>query len=339
MKRISAILMAVMILTGMTTALADNAGTSSNPLITRSYLETTLIPNITEAVDGVVRSYSVDRDYDAEAKRVYDMAMGRVIPEEYAVATGYEAVSVPAGGKITVMTGASVLVSYGSVSLTVQSGEVINVDSAVTASNPLSANIRYFAAEDTVAVYTARQDSVCLVNGPYMLSDGAEIIENSGFDDIDEYSEYYDIVMTLADRGIMSGVSRGSFELKTDVTELSIVESLWNMAGRPGSDAKTWADSRDIWTVTDDEEVITHEELAYILYKYAKNSGLDTTFSKKLTVYDDYYEVSPEYSDAVRWALDKGIIKGSVDTVIEPQDVTTRQQAAEALYGVLQLSE
>ncbi|MBR1921794.1 MAG: hypothetical protein IJ829_07335, partial [Kiritimatiellae bacterium] len=147
--------------------------------------------------------------YDAEAKRVYDMAMGRVIPEEYVVATGYEAVNVPAGGKITVMTGASVLVSYGSVSLTVQSGEVINVDSAVTASNPLSANIRYFAAEDTVAVYTARQDSVCLVNGPYMLSDGAEIIENSGFDDIDEYSEYYDIVMTLADRGIMSGVSRG----------------------------------------------------------------------------------------------------------------------------------
>ncbi len=338
LKRISSFLLALAVFGGITTALADNAGTSSNPLITKSYIDSTIIPELKGSVDRVVSSYAEKFGYDPGSKLVYDQIAGRIIPDEYSVASGYLAVSMPKGGKITVITGGSVLVSFGDVKLTVESGEVIDVSAAHRASEPLSANVRYFAAENTKAVFEAREDAVCLVNGPYMLSGGAELLEDGWFIDIGEYSEYYEIIVQLTENGIINGISKDCFELRSDMTARTMLDAVWTMAGKPGRSAESWAKTAGINSIPYGDLSLTRQEMAFILYRYAVNRGLNTFSELKLTMYEDYYDAEPEYADAVRWALDKKLIQGSIDTVIEPGDIMTRQQAAEAIYKLLNMS-
>ena len=76
---------------------------------------------------------------------------------------------------------------------------------------------------------------------------------------------------------------------------------------------------------------ISREELATILYRYAKAQNLITANSgKKINDFDDAVETSDWAVEAMRWACDQGIING-IDGRLQPKTIATRAQALKML--------
>ena len=71
---------------------------------------------------------------------------------------------------------------------------------------------------------------------------------------------------------------------------------------------------------------INREQLARVLYLYAGSpkSELELTFA-------DLDSISADCLDAVRWAVETGVIAGMEDNTMNPQGAVTRAQAAQML--------
>ena len=74
---------------------------------------------------------------------------------------------------------------------------------------------------------------------------------------------------------------------------------------------------------------ITREQMAVMMYRYAKYLGEDITTDNDISAFKDAASVSDFALDAIKWANSKGIITGKeYGTIIDPQGNTTRCEAA-----------
>ncbi len=76
---------------------------------------------------------------------------------------------------------------------------------------------------------------------------------------------------------------------------------------------------------------ITREQMAVILYRFAKFTGRDTAAAKDLAAYTDAVSISSWAKDAIGWANAEGLITGVTDTTLEPSGKATRAQVATIL--------
>ena len=83
---------------------------------------------------------------------------------------------------------------------------------------------------------------------------------------------------------------------------------------------------------------ITRQDLVTIFYRYAKFAGYDLSISKgtSLAGYTDGAEVSNYASEAMRWAISKGIITGYEDGSLRPKDTATRAQVAAVMQRFIE---
>lgn len=85
---------------------------------------------------------------------------------------------------------------------------------------------------------------------------------------------------------------------------------------------------------------ITREQIVTFVYRYAKYKGYDTSYTSDRentvsTQYTDYKMVSqPEFKQAILWAIEKGAIKGKIDTTIVPQGNAQRCEVAKIMYNI-----
>jgi hypothetical protein len=79
-------------------------------------------------------------------------------------------------------------------------------------------------------------------------------------------------------------------------------------------------------------ENVSREQLAVMLYNYAKLKGYDVSLSSSIDSFEDSASVSPWAKDAVSWAVESGIIAGTSygygSPVLDPQGSATRAQIA-----------
>ena len=74
---------------------------------------------------------------------------------------------------------------------------------------------------------------------------------------------------------------------------------------------------------------ISREQLATMLYRYAKYNGYDTEIKEELDRFEDAGNVSDWAMEAVQWAVGNGIIKGKNNgTQIDPTGNTSRAECA-----------
>ena len=73
----------------------------------------------------------------------------------------------------------------------------------------------------------------------------------------------------------------------------------------------------------------TREQLAVMLFGYAKYLGLSTGGRDSLNSFQDSSEVSSWARDAVAWAVDSGIISGKDNNRLDPSGIASRAEAAE----------
>lgn len=178
------------------------------------------------------------------------------------------------------------------------------------------------------------------------------IIDNSkSFEDVG--SEWFaSNVAFVSSRDLFQGVSDTKFAPDGRITRGMFVTVLWRLENEPAAKAKSpftdvqnpldyyydaaaWAAENGIITgVAPDRFApannISREELAVMLYRYAKYLDLSTEVSGDLSKFKDANKVSSWAVIAMKWAVDAEIIRGNDDMLL-PEGSATRAETAAML--------
>lgn len=157
--------------------------------------------------------------------------------------------------------------------------------------------------------------------------------DNLPFTDVTSGSWYYDGVKYVCDNGLMNGTSANEFNPNANTTRSMIVTILARMEGVNTSGGATWYAAGRAWAMgagisdgTNMTGKITREQLAAMLYRYAKLKGYDVSASADISGYTDASGVSSWATDAMRWAVSAGLINGRTATTLAPQGNATARK-------------
>ena len=132
-----------------------------------------------------------------------------------------------------------------------------------------------------------------LVTVLYRMAEASAPYGGSTFTDVEEGQWYTDAVLWAAENGIVSGYGSGTFGV---------------------------------------HDLVTREQLAAILYRYAAKQLFDVSASKDLAVFADCGSISSYAYDALSWANATGLISGRTETTLAPKGTATRAEVAAILH-------
>jgi hypothetical protein len=152
----------------------------------------------------------------------------------------------------------------------------------------------------------------------------------ASFDDLDLNAWYAEGVAYVLNRGIMKGMGDGKFVPGGTATRAQMAQILFNLSGAEKQTVTTafsdvgegnWFADSVSWVVKSGiaqgegsvfgaKDPITREQLAVMLYNFAKLQGMDVSVKGSLDGYGDCEEVSSWAREAMIWAVDSEIIKG-----------------------------
>ena len=184
------------------------------------------------------------------------------------------------------------------------------------------------------------------------ISDADDETPVAAFLDVADSDWYADAVQYVFANGLMAGTSDTTFSPNATTTRAMIVTILYRLEGTPAvtgttaftdvaagqyyADAVAWAAQNGIVSGTSattfsPDGVITREQMAAILYRYAQYKGYDVTAKADLSVFTDAAQVSTYATDAMAWANASGLISGTSATTLSPAGSATRAQVATIL--------
>ncbi len=176
------------------------------------------------------------------------------------------------------------------------------------------------------------------------------------FTDVPEGDWYYEAVRFVQEQGLMNGIGNGNFAPNAQLSRAQLAQILFNKEGRPGvnylltfpdvadeawyTEAVRWAASQGIVGGYGDgtfgpNDPITREQLAVMLWRY---SGSPAATNKELH-FNDTDEISGFALEALRWAVENGILNGYGDGRLGPQGQATRAQVAQMLKNFIENQE
>ncbi len=179
--------------------------------------------------------------------------------------------------------------------------------------------------------------------------------EISDFEDVKTSAWYYNAVEYAVSEGLFAGTGKTTFSPDGPMTRGMFVTVLGRKAGVDKSQYLTcrfndvkagafyapyaeWAAAYGIVSGVSEtrfspNDKITREQMASILYRYAKATENDATFSAEAyNSFSDTGKVSGWAAEAFQWAADKGIINGS-DGKLNPKNTASRAQVAQIFYA------
>lgn len=153
------------------------------------------------------------------------------------------------------------------------------------------------------------------------------------FTDVSVGDWFYDYVAYVYTNGLMDGVSEMQFDPNGTMTRAMVWAILARIDGETvtganwAAAARTWAMTSGVSDGTDENGLVTREQFATMLWRYAGEPA--STYS--LEAYTDASGVNEWAQTAMQWAVENGIITGVTSTTLEPQGTATRAQAAAML--------
>ena len=182
---------------------------------------------------------------------------------------------------------------------------------------------------------------------------GSELCPTHHLSDVLVKAWYHDAVDYVVEHGIMTGTSATTFEPNTTLSRAMVAQILYNLEGQPtvtgestftdvsghwAIDAITWAQKTGVVTGYENNtfrpnQAVTREELAQMLYNYAKYKEITLPALGDLSKFPDGDKVSPWARTAMKWATGLGVINGYEDSTLEPGGDSTRAQAASILMN------
>ena len=185
-----------------------------------------------------------------------------------------------------------------------------------------------------------------------LLTGTASAAATPTFADVQEGDWYVEDVAYVYEHGLMDGTAAYTFSPNGKATRAMAITILYRLAGQPASSGDSpfqdvrpsdWFSPAVAWAVThgiangtsatafSPNAIITREQLAAFLYRYAQDQGYDTSARADLSGYSDAGLVSSYATEALSWANATGLITGTTATTLSPQGSATRAQVATIL--------
>jgi 2',3'-cyclic-nucleotide 2'-phosphodiesterase (5'-nucleotidase family) len=200
-------------------------------------------------------------------------------------------------------------------------------------------------------------------SGMSMFKD-AKVVESEGMLDVEVLEryitdnlngvigeEYKDVVNRIT---FTDGYENADNEDKA-VTRAEAIVALWNMEGSPASDfamkfddvsaetpyaeAIRWAAAVKIVNGCSEssfapDDVLTREQLAAILWRYAKSENIDVSIGENTNIlsYEDVFSVSDYAIPAFQWTCVSGVLSGNTASTLAPKNAVNESQLEEALF-------
>lgn len=185
------------------------------------------------------------------------------------------------------------------------------------------------------------------------------IVENpptKTYDDVTENDWYYKSVNYMVRKGLMKGVSDTEFLPNGNSSRSMLVTILFRLEGEPETNvnnfidvdsdiwyanAASWALENDIISGIGDNKFapdanVTREQIAVMLYRYAKYKNIDVTVNTGAPNFPDSDHISPWAMDAVKWAIQAKLITGRDDGNLDPTNNATRAEIATILQRFIE---
>ncbi len=173
----------------------------------------------------------------------------------------------------------------------------------------------------------------------------------TGFSDVKTDDWFCSAVNYVVGKKLFNGVSDNEFAPNDSLTRAMLVTILYRLDGEPEAEigegfadvesgayyekAVAWAKANGIVNgITDSEFApnnnITREQIASIIYRYAKYKGYDVSVGEDTNIlsYEDANKISDWAVAAIQWACGAGLINGRTESTIVPDGTATRAEAA-----------
>lgn len=169
------------------------------------------------------------------------------------------------------------------------------------------------------------------------------------YKDVNFKGDYHAGIDYMVANGYMNGTSSSKFSPDLSMNRAMMVTILYRLAGSPAvsgtnpfTDVKQgdyfynaviWAYTNGVTTGTSattfsPDGVLTREQIATFLYRYAQFAGMSTSARASLSGYTDAGSISSYALTAMQWAVGSGIINGTTRTTLSPTANATRVQIA-----------
>lgn len=176
------------------------------------------------------------------------------------------------------------------------------------------------------------------------------------FTDVKEEDWFYGAVVYAYQNGILTGTGETTFSPNGPMTRSMLVTALWRLEGEPEAsgasgfpdvkpdawyaEAVDWASQTGLVSGTgagfDPEGSVTREQIASILYRYAKLKGWDVSKTASLQDFADGADTSAWATRAMEWAYAEKLITGKDGNRLDPQGQATRAEVAAILMRLLE---
>lgn len=161
---------------------------------------------------------------------------------------------------------------------------------------------------------------------------------------------YHEAVDYVLQNGLMNGYSGSLFGPDDNLSRAQLAQILFRKEGCPAADdlmvfsdtaAGAWYAGAVQWAVSQGiaggygngmfgpDDPITREQLAVMLWRYAGSPA-----AGKELLFDDAGEISDFALEAMRWAVENGILDGYGDGRLDPKGLATRAQIAQMLKNL-----
>jgi len=171
------------------------------------------------------------------------------------------------------------------------------------------------------------------------------------FSDVKENDWFYESIRFVNEKGLMSGVSETSFAPNSKLTRAMLVTILYRLQNSPECGEAPFTDipagqwyTKPVAWAAENKVVsgmgngvfapnvdITREQIAVILYNYAKTFGIETAETNDLAAFNDAGNVSSWAKEHMQWAVGAELINGKGEGKLDPKANATRAEIATVL--------
>ncbi len=193
---------------------------------------------------------------------------------------------------------------------------------------------------------TGRQVKSCIYHNTYISES-----QNNPFTDVAFGKWYSDGILYCYANGYMTGTSEKAFDYKVTMDRQMFATILAKVGGADltqyedktsFTDVETgkWYSAAIEWAYQNEyasgmgegiygrKNPVTREQLALFFYTYASKNGVDVTELADLSKYEDLDRVHDWALDAMKWAVNVGLISGTSETTLAPRSSGTRAEVS-----------
>lgn len=249
-------------------------------------------------------------------------------------------------------------------SVTLNKGNTKTITATVTPSNAYNKAITWTSNNTTVAtvsssgVVTAKKAGSAIITAK--TTDGSNLskqckitVKEAGlpYKDVKSNDWFYEAAKYTYNEGLITGYNSTTFAPYDKITRGMVITILYRMEGSPNNNGKSkftdvnpnvyyakavkWASDAKIITGYDGttkfgpEDNILRQDLAKILYGYARYKGKNVNVTTSLSKFPDYKKVDNYALPSMYWAVAKGIISGNGNNgTLDPKGNATRAETA-----------